>query len=155
MTIFRFENPHAHVEGIFRAAEVSARERGRGRPSVANSHAYEPHEERLILSKASLELQRLNIRARLLPHEISSEGLWMSLIDILVSQLRDEPLCLSDCDGRWSVSETTAMRRTAALIAAGLVARNPGDGREGPMKLVVTSEGRAVLATILYADPEG
>lgn len=79
----------------------------------------------------------------------------MSLIDILVSQLRDEPLCLSDCDGRWSVSETTAMRRTAALIAAGLVARNPGDGREGPMKLVVTSEGRAVLATILYADPEG
>lgn len=142
------------MEGIFRAAEVSARERGQGRQSVTNGRAGDPLDERLILEKASLEFQRLNVRARLLPEEISSEGLWMSLIDILVSQLRREPLCLSDCNARWSVSETTAMRRAAALIAAGLVSRKPTDDTGGPMRLAVTDEGRGVLAAILFADPD-
>lgn len=78
----------------------------------------------------------------------------MSLIDILVSQLHHEPLCVADCQARWSVSDTTAMRRAAALIAAGLVARKPADGEESPSRLVVTDQGQAVLAAILSADPD-
>ena len=153
MTIFRFENPHSRTEGIFRAAEISAGERKKGRQSVANNREGNPLDEKQILARANLELKRLSIRARLLPHEIASEGLWMSLVDILVSQLHHEPLCLADCDARWSVSETTAMRRAAALIAAGLVARKTADSEESPSRLVVTDEGRAVLAAILSADP--
>lgn len=154
MTIFRFESPHSRTEGIFRTAEVSAKEREKGRQPVASNHEGKPLDERQILAKATLELKRLSIRARHLPHEIASQGLWMSLVDILVSQLHHEPLCLADCDVRWSVSETTAMRRAAALIAAGLVVRKPADREENPWRLVVTDEGRAVLAAILSADPD-
>ena len=142
------------MEGILHAAEASARERQQGGQSGANSPAGAPLDESQILAKASLELRRLAIRARLLPHEIASQGLWMSLVDIFVSQLHGKMLCLSDCDVRWSVSENTAMRRAAALIAAGLVERKPADGKEGPAKLVVTDEGRRVLSAIFSAEPD-
>jgi DNA-binding MarR family transcriptional regulator len=109
-----------------------------------------PEEKEYALERASEELERLFLRRRLFTDNVFADRAWLIMVDLFASELQQIVVELDSAAERWNVSDDTATRQLATLIASGLIERLPSapEGHHPALKL--TERGHSAVAHILF-----
>lgn len=94
-------------------------------------------------------LAQLDIRRRYFPPQVASDNGWGLLLDLFSCELQAQTLELPGSASRWGMSEVTAARHVAGLVAANLVVRVAGGRDRDRFGLELTDLGRALLKKVL------
>lgn len=102
-----------------------------------------------LLSAAVRELERRAFRMRHLPAELLPDGGWTILLDLFICEQQANTIWLAGNADRWNLSEATAARHIAALIATNLAMRVFSKTDDEPATLRLTRQGRDILKRVL------
>lgn len=121
--------------------------------SIVHDHQSVPRasDDRLLKS-ALKEAQRLELRRRLLPQEVLCDRGWLVMLDLFACELSATVIGLSTGRDRWGLSESTATRQIAGLIASGLVRRRSSSSGSGTTTLELTDYGSSIMRQILSTE---
>lgn len=104
-----------------------------------------------LLTGAVGELRRLSLRRQHLPHCFITDTGWLIMVDLLVCEMQAAIVLLDEAAERWNLSDQTAARKLAALIASGLILRSGDLGARGTA-LKLTAQGRATVISVLAVE---
>lgn len=141
-------------ERLFEAAEVQAQVHGS--PPSAFSALNTRHDHRVrhdLAAAAKRDLERRQRRHLFLPAELRSDVAWTALLDVYISDQTGQSVRLSVCGPRWGLSDATAIRQAAALVAADFLERESGGSGDDLGVLRLSRHGRQVLSSILEGYP--
>lgn len=150
MTNFIPREDPAHVEALYRAAEIKAltNHRKRPLPPIEIVEHVLPSDDWLAAA-ASREVERRAIRMRYLPAEIGCDYGWYVLLDLFIGEYELRVVQLVDAPRRWHMSPATAARQIAALIETNLVVRVFDKVSSGSVTLRLTDMGKMYLKRVL------
>jgi hypothetical protein len=109
------------------------------------AHLGEEH----FLAIAKQERDKGHLRQRYLVPGLFSEGAWMILLDIFISDLQGDVVPIHGSEDRWELSEATAMRLVAGLIEANLLKRTAKAQQHQRTILSLSERARKVMRGIL------
>lgn len=146
----QFLDEPLRIEHLFRVAEANADTGTHKSQAQASGIAKVSQESgHLLVTAAMRERERLHARTALLPSELVGDAGWAILLDIYISDQMLMDIEPYGCGARWSISDATAIRLIAGLIATNLVVRVHDEHVKGFGALRMTERGREIITDIL------
>jgi hypothetical protein len=138
------------IEVLLQAAERQASRRQDDESQLANEpEASDFANDRQLLPLVTRALAQCSLRRRHFPAQVSADNGWALLLDLLSHELEGESMELPGNAHRWGMSEVTAARHVAGLVADNLVVRiKDQDGGES-YRLHLTDRARSLLRQVL------
>lgn len=151
------EAPHessARIEQLFKTAEMKALTIVDATEPIRNDlDRFILPDDLSLLTMAVRERERRSVRMRYLPVELVPDAGWTILLDLFICEQQAITIRVAEGAARWKLSEATAARHIAALIASNLIMRVFGKTDDDPVTLELTRRGRNILTRVL-ADQE-
>ncbi|MDC8755951.1 hypothetical protein OIK40_14985 [Erythrobacter sp. sf7] len=140
----------ARFEKLIETAETKTKANAPRSQAGSSEAAGAPQEMRdLFVTAARRERERMRTRAAHLPIELAGDAGWAILLDLYISDKMIMDIEPNGCGRRWNISDDTALRQIAGLIATNLVVRVHGEPAEGFRALRLTARGREAVTSIL------